>query len=317
MNPTIKAALNNTIMTLENKSRETSEADFNVKTASDRAAAAQKKIGSLEAIVDKHQASLEDVTSKINNPPTKEISSGGKNNEVKTVVDEDALTKLKNDQKNIQGMITVAKSEVETARQEAENFSSEALKTAGIKQEIINEASDLQSRVSAMQKTLNSGGKVSDQDLEKLATDINNFSGKLSKEDNKGDVVGNAVYDPLARGLKNIIKSLEKTTTPTEPNAPPPTGTVNRKLFDIGIKGDQQSKIVNLMVKAAERNLQIDQGKTFTKEEMKTMFNEYKTLTNGLSDTQKNSDVIKGFKTDMEALIKKSGHEDILTQTGS
>jgi hypothetical protein len=316
MNPTIKAALNNTISTLENKSRETSEADFNVKTASDRAAAAQKKIGTSEAKVDAHQTSLDNVNSKIATPPMKEVSTGGKNGGTKKVVDDEELAKLQNEKKNITGLITQARTEVENARQEAEATSTEALQAAGIKQETIQEASELQNRVASMQKTLSEGGKVSDQDLQKLATDINTFSGKLNKEDNKGDVLGNAVYDPLVKGLKNIIKTIEKKESQPDPNAPPPEGSVNRKLFDIGIKGDPQAKIIRLMEKAAERNLQIDQGKTFTKDEMKTMFNDYKTLTNGLTDAQKNSEVIKGFKTDMEALVTKSGHGDILTEGG-
>lgn len=316
MNPTIKAALNSTISTLENKSRETTEAEFNVKTASARAAEAQRKIGSAESKVEAQQTSLDDVNSKIATPPMKEVSTGGKNGGTKKVVDEEELTKLQNQKKNITGLLTQARTDVETAREEAANTSTEALQAAGIKQETIQEASELQNRVAAMQKTLSEGGKVSDQDLEKLATDINTFSGKLNKEDNKADVLGNAVYDPLAKGLKNIIKTIEKNNAQPDPNAPPPEGTVNRQLFDIGIKGEPQTKIIKLMEKAAERNLQIDQGKTFTKDEMKTMFNEYKTLTNGLTDTQKNSEVIKDFKKDMEDLVTKSGHADILTEGG-
>ncbi len=70
------------------------------------------------------------------------------------------------------------------------------------------------------------------------------------------------------------------------------------------------------MERAAQRSLQIDGGQSFTKDQMRTMFTEYKNQTENLTDTQKNSEVIKDFKTDMEALVTKSGHADILTENG-
>jgi hypothetical protein len=316
MNPTIKSTLNSTISSLESKSRETVEADFNVKTASDRAAAAQKKIGTQEAKVDVHQTSLDDVNSRLSTPPMKEVSSGGKNNCTNKIVDTEEVAKLNKEKKDISTLITQARSEVENARGEAETASTEALKAAGVKQETIQEASELQTRISNMQKTLNDGGKVSDEDLNKLATDINNLSSKFTKDDNKADVLGNAIYDPLARGLKNIIKTIEKNNTEPDPNAPPPEGSVNRKLFDIGIKGEPQTKITSFMEKIASNNTQMNNGKTFTKEEVRALHSEYKSLTTGLTDTQKNSDVIKGFKTDMEAFVNRSGHSDVLTESG-
>jgi hypothetical protein len=315
MNPTVKASLKSTITALENKSLETTEADFNIKTASDRALAAQKKIGTSETKIGGYQTSLDNVELQLRDPPKIEKSSGGKNNQTMMVVDQEEVKKLQTEKNNLNGLITQAKQEVETARAEAETASNQALQAAGIKQEIITEANELQSRLASMQDSARGGGKISDEDLEKLATDINGLSNKLTKDDNKADVLGNAVYDPLAKGLKQLISMIEKNNNQTDPNTPPPEGTVNRQLFDIGIKGEPQTKIINLMDKAAERNLKIDQGETFTKDQMRTMYTEYKTLTNGLTDTQKNSDVIKGFKGDMEALVTKSGHGDILTES--
>jgi len=60
----------------------------------------------------------------------------------------------------------------------------------------------------------------------------------------------------------------------------------------------------------------MNSGKTFTKDEVRALHTEYKGVTTGLTDTQKNSDVIKGFKTDMEAFVNRSGHGDILTESG-
>lgn len=316
MNPSIKATLTNTISALENKSRETSDADFNVRSASARALDAQRSITSKETTLQARENSLDDVNQKLANPPMKEVSKGGKEGGTLKVVDEEEVKKLKADQKNLTGLIDQARNDVETAKQEAQNASSDALQAAGVRQDVIQEASELQSRVSSMQRSLSEGKTIPDQDLTKLATDINNLAGKFTKEDNKADVLGNVIYDPLAKDLRNIIRSIERNNNPPDPNTPPPEGSVNRKLFDVGIKGEPQSKIINLMERAAQRSLQIDGGQSFTKDQMRTMFTEYKSFTSDLTDTQKNSDVIKGFKTDMEALVTKSGHADILTENG-
>lgn len=316
MDPSIKATLTNTISSLENKSRESTNADFNVRSAASLAAVAQKAIESKEVILQAQENLLGQVTESLSNPPMKEVSKGGKEGGTQKVVDQEEVKKLQAQQKNLTGIIAQARNDVETAKQEAEHSSSEALKAAGIKQELSQEASELQSRVTSIQRTLSEGGVVSNEDLKKISTDINTFSDKLKPEDNKEDIIGNVIYDPLARGLKNIIKTIERNDAQRNPNAPPPEGSVNRKLFDVGIKGEPQSKIINLMERAAQRSLQIDGGQSFTKDQMRTMFTEYKSFTGDLTDTQKNSDVMKGFKTDIEALVTKSGHADILTENG-
>jgi hypothetical protein len=317
MNPTIKSTLKNTITTLESKSREVVAADFSVKTASDRAAAAQKKIGTEEAKVASHETRLDDVNSQLESPKEDKKSCGCKNNDSSKDVDTKEMAKLQKEKKDITALITQARSEVESAKEEAETASTDALKAAGVKQETIQEANELQSRISTIQITLNEGGKVSDDDLNKLATDINKLAGKFTKDDNKADALGNAIYDPLARGLKNIIKVIEKNSAQPKTSTPPQDGTINKKLFDIGIKGEPQTKIAGLIEKIASNNTQMNNGKTFTKEEVRALHTEYKSLTTGLTDTQKNSDVIKGFKTDMEGFVNRSGHSDILTASGS
>jgi hypothetical protein len=317
MNPTVKASLKSTITALENKSSETTAADFNIKTASDRALAAQKKVGTSESKIEGYQTSLDSVNQQISDPTKIEKSTGGKNNEKIYETDPEETKKLQTEKNNITNLINQAKNEVETARSEAETASNEALKAAGIKQEIITEANELQARLASMQENAREGKDIPEQDLQKLGTDINNFNNKLTKNDNKADVLGNAVYDPLAKGLKNLIKLIEKNINQKDPNTPPPEGSINRKLFDIGIKGEPQTKVTNLITKMSTSNTEINNGKAFSKDEMKAIYTEYKTLTNGMTDSQKNSDVIKGFKTDMEALVNKSGHGDILTETGS
>jgi len=316
MNPTIKASFKNTISSLEAKSREASEADFNVTMISEQAKNAQNRISTKQNLLNTLEASFSNIQQQINSPPMIEKSSGNKNSKTKMVVDEQALTQLKTESNNLSSRIATAKNEVGSAREQAETASTEALSAAGIRDNVITQANELEARVRNMQSQVSQRNNVSDQDLGKLSEDINEFIRGLNANDNKGNVLSNAVYKPLAAGLENIMKTIERNNAETDPNKPPQEGTIYRQLFDIGIKGNSQSPILNLMERAAQRDIQIDGGQSFTKDQMRTMYNEYKNLTGNLTDTQKNSSVIKDFKTDMDSLVTKSGHGDILTEGG-
>jgi chromosome segregation ATPase len=317
MNPSVKASLKSTIMTLDAKSAEITEADFSVKTAVDNVRSAQQKITQTETKVTTFATQLEDINSRLSDPPKIETNTGGKNSQTVMQVDQNELKKLKADADKIKTQIASANEEVQTARDEAEVSSNKALEAAGIKQNHIQELNDLQVRVNSMQKFANEKIPVSNEDLTKLSEDIEAFSSQFTKEDNKGDVLGYTFYDPLARDLKKLISTIESNEAKKDPNAPPPEGTIERKLFDINIKGEKNNSFINLMDKVVERNNRLDSGESFSKSQMRTMYSDFQILTHGLTGTQKNSEVIKGFKEDMEALVTKSGHGDILTESGS
>lgn len=219
MNSAIQSSLKQTISSLENKSKEVGEADFNESISSDRVKAAHARIGASESRVDAQKTNLADIEAQLNPPPTKEVSEGGKNGGTKTVVDQDEVRRLNSEKELINTQLTQAKNEVDTARQEADESSTKALTDAGIKQEAIQELGTLQSRISSMQQSLEKGETVPGDDVKKLAEDIGKFTEQFKKEDNKGDLLGNAIYDPLAKGLKDIQKLLEKGTSSNSSSA--------------------------------------------------------------------------------------------------
>lgn len=231
----IKSQLKQTISDVSAKSAEVSAGQFADTMSAQKATNAQSAIDMKERLVDAKQTSLDTVMEKLEKPPMKDVSEskGCGNSETKQVVDQEAVKALETEKKASITQLTQAKSQVADARTEAATATADALTQAGISKDKQSEMSALMDKINNIQDSLAESKPVDEKDIAKLTTDFKTISDGLTKDQNKAGLVSKAFFDPVKRGLSDILKSLEKppaaeataTTTATASTTPAATST--------------------------------------------------------------------------------------------
>ncbi|MCE2928172.1 MAG: hypothetical protein LW817_00900 [Candidatus Caenarcaniphilales bacterium] len=207
----IKSELKTAIGDVVSKSNEKTNSDFASDIAKTQVQGARAKINNAESKVKSLEPRAAELQEQIANPPKKEVSSGGKNNETKMVVDEEALAKIKKEHTLVQTQITQAKTEVTTAKEDADRATDDALTKAGVSGAIQAEMDNLMTKVTSLQDKATKGEAISDNEIKEITDGYNAFKGKAPE--NKGGVISAAFYDPLKKGLDAILKAADKQKT--------------------------------------------------------------------------------------------------------
>lgn len=311
MSTDLQGSISAAISQANAKAAEKTEGNWNQDLAQHEVAQAQNRISVAEAKVQKNQVQIADIDQQLAPPPTKEVSTGGKDGGTKTVVDTDEVARLEKSKKNIQGQLNIAQQDVATAQAEAQAASNRALEQAGINAETQTEIDTLLSKAESIKESLKKGETVADSDIEKLTQDFAALSNNFTKEDNKSGILSEVLYQPMADHFEDISNLLKNPVEPNDGNGtfdPSTLPEANRALYDVGITDlNEQDQFIQLGVDLDNfaRGIQENNGFTaeFSEENFRTLIASNNTLTANLNDQQKetgvikeNSNVIQGIK---------------------
>jgi hypothetical protein len=99
MSTDLQGSISAAISKADAKAAEKTEGNFSQDIAKDKVAQARNRISVAEAKVQKNQTQIADIDNKIANPPTQEVSAGGKEGGTKTVVDKEEVARLEKSKK--------------------------------------------------------------------------------------------------------------------------------------------------------------------------------------------------------------------------
>lgn len=319
MSTDLQGSISAAISQANAKAAEKTEGNFSQDLAKDEVAKAQNRISVAEAKVQKHQVGIAEIDEQLAPPPTKEVSTGGKSGGTKKVVDTEEVKRLKKSKKNIQGQLNTAQQEVANAKAEAQAASNKALEQAGINAETQTEIDTLLSKAESIKESLSKGETVADSDIEKLTQDFAALSNNLTKEDNKGGILSEALYKPMADHFKDISELLKNPVEADngndtfDPNTLP---EANKALYDIGITDlEEQGEFIQLGVDLDNfaQGIRDNNGFTeeFSQDKFKELITKNNTLTTNLTDDQKNSDtIIKENFNVIQGIKESTGFSD-------
>lgn len=215
--PAIKTILQQAITEAQNKSADAAAGSNMQKTTAEIAKQKQEAIRVKESVLDAKQMDLDTVRDSLQNPPQKEVSTG--KNKTKTVVDDQEVAKLKQNEKLSLQQVNQAKADVETARGDAASAATEALQAAGVSQELQNQMGSLLEKVDAIKDSLDSGGKVEDDKIKEVVDEFNQISGQVTGAMNKGKLISQAFFEPIKKGFQDIQKALNLQAAQAETNS--------------------------------------------------------------------------------------------------
>lgn len=287
----LKNLLKTAISQAQSKSAEqTADSSFDKDLLKAKVTSAQSNVKLKEGRVNSYQLQLDDVQKKLSPPPTKQESQGKK---TVTVVDKQEVRKLESQKTQITAQINQAKSDVEDARAEANKAANEAIQLTGLSQDKQNEITNLTSKADAIKASLQKGDAVDEKKIEELTTGFKTLSDSLTKENNAGGLLSTALYDPLAKTMNDIIKLLDNPVTKPTTNNVPPAGTLDRKAYDIGLRGDKITKVVDFTTLINNMGGELNRGQTISQERLQDMNTKFKEIDGFLTPEQKNSDTMK------------------------
>ena len=297
MDNSLKSSINSAISEATAKSAQKTEGDFAQRTEAAKVQAAQSRINSAESKLTKYKNDKALNDQAIANPPKKDVSTGGKNGGTKQVVDQDELNKLKQKDTQIKQQIAQAQRDVETAREEAQAAANAATEKAGITDELQSEIDALMSKANSLGNQMAKGEELSEDDITQFIEDFNELAGKTTAEDNAGGILSQAVFDPVKDTLKDIKEYLETEQVDTESTAevdPNNLDPAQQELLDVGIALDAQDTHFTLAddLSKFEKNLG-ENYENFDAEAFEALKDRQVAATQGLSETQKNTGVIK------------------------
>jgi len=204
MSNSVAGELRTAISSIRNKSAEVSDSTFLEDIQGSRVQAAKSQISFAQNGVQRNEMQVDDINSKLNPPPTKEVSSGKSGS--KTVVDTEEVRKLESAKKSAEAQLSDAKSDVQAAEQEAAIASQEALAQSGITKELQSEIESLTAKADAIKGSLEKGEEVSEKDIKDLLQGIQDAGDKIQ---NPTNALKNSFLSPMEENLKDILTLVE------------------------------------------------------------------------------------------------------------
>lgn len=304
MSNSVASELRSAISSIRDKSAEVSDSDFFSDLAEGRVEAAKGQITYAQNSVNRLELQLDDVNSKLNPPPTKEVSEGCGG--TKTVVDREAEQRLLGDKRNIQSQLETAKSSVDEAEQEAQIAAMDALEKAGISKEKQSELESVLTKIDLIKDKMEKGETVEDNEITGALGDLNKaFNGLESN-----GIVKEAFYEPVEEDLEEILQYVTNPVSNVDADQSeviPPDGTVDKDLYDIGIRGDDIAELVGIMSDLAKVADGMGNGEDVDPVEMQSIHDRYMAQRSGFTNDQLSSTVISDFEENFDNIIETSG----------
>jgi hypothetical protein len=197
--------LRTAISTIRTKTSEVSNSSFLEQVKGSRVDSARNQIKFAEGSVLRNQSLLDTILSKLNPPPTKEVSAGKSG--TKTVVDEDEKRRLEAQKGNTEAQLNDAKGQVATAQQEADIASQEALSQSGITKDLLTNIQSLMVKADAIKEGLAKGETVEEKDVKSL---IKGLGETMEKIDKPSPAVRDAFLKPMEEKLNEILKLVQE-----------------------------------------------------------------------------------------------------------
>ena len=297
MDNSLKSSINAAISEATAKSAQKSEGDFAQRTEASKVQAAQARINTAESKLTKYKNDKALNDQAIANPPMKDVSTGGKNGGTKQVVEQTELNKLKQKDTQIKQQIAQAERDVEEAREEAQAAANAATEKAGITQELQTEIDSLMSKANSLGNQMSKGEELSEDDISEFIEDFNTLAGKTTAEDNAGGILSQAVFNPVKETLKDIKEYLETEQVDTDSTAEVDTNNLDpaqQALLDVGISLEAQDEHFTLADDLSNFEKGLGENyENFDAEAFEALKDRQVAATQSLSETQKNTGVIK------------------------
>ena len=204
MSNSVAGELRSAISSIRNKASEASNSSFLEEIKGSRVEAAKSQIGFAQNGVLRNERQVDDINSKLNPPPTKEVSSGKSGS--KTVVDTEEVRSLESKKTVAEGGLNTAKTQVQNAEQEAQIATQEVLSQSGITKGLQSEIEALASKADAIKGSLAKGESVSEKDIKDLLKGLQKVGAQI-KDPTKS--FKEAFLNPMEERLTGILALVE------------------------------------------------------------------------------------------------------------
>lgn len=204
MSNSVAGELRTAISSIRNKSAEVTNSTFLEDIQGSRVESAKSQISFAQNGVQRNEMQVDDINSKLNPPPTKEVSSGKSGS--KTVVDTEEVRKLESSKKSAESQLSDAKSKVEAAEQEAQIASQDALAQSGLTKELQAEIESLTAKADSIKGSLEKGEKVSEKDIKDLLKGIKDAGDQIQDPTR---AVKDSFLTPMEEKLQGILTLVE------------------------------------------------------------------------------------------------------------
>lgn len=270
--------------------------------------AAEGRISSAEAQVNRHEMAKKEAEDKLSPPPTKQVQGDGKKAGTKTVVDEREKDKLTAAVRAADVQIQQARSAVEAAREEAEKMKSQTLDSAGITQEHQQSMTQLSTQISELKALVNNPQtdltseafqnklKKATEDTDKLQTTLPNAANPALK----------GFWDEVKKGFTDIQAKLVQASTPER-------ATVRKSGADYSGFFQDVNQGFGSIINHLERNGGSRAQVTSLNNAFDAIKNQQKNYLGGM--TSGDDEVLADFLTDMNVIISDINNGETIQQS--
>jgi hypothetical protein len=269
--------------------------------------AAEARVTSAEAQVERHQTAKRDIEDKLSPPPTKQVQGDGKKAGTKTVVDEQEKDKLTAQVRATDVQIQQAQATVELAKEEAEKLKSQTLTSIGISEENQRAMSQLSSQITEL-KTLANDPQTdlaSEQFQTKLQTAATNTE---SLKNNLPDTANPALkvfWDEVKAGFTDVQAKLIQASTPAR-------ATVRKSGVDYSGFFEDVDQGFNTIINHLERT-------GGTREQIMNLSNAHDSIKNERNNylggmTTGDDNILADFLTNMNVIVNDINNGDTVEQ---
>jgi len=178
--------------------------------------AAESRITTAEAAVERHKVAKQNLEAQLSPPPTKQVQGDGKKAGTKTVVDEVEKDRLTAQVKAADVQIQQAEAAVGAAREEAEALKAKSIESAGISQENQQSMAQLSSQISELKALVNDPQTdLTSESFQEKLKKTTESTDKLQKDlPNTANAALKSFWDEIGKGFTDIQTKLVKASTP-------------------------------------------------------------------------------------------------------
>lgn len=270
--------------------------------------AAEGRITSAEAQVNRHEMAKKEAEDKLSPPPTKQVQGDGKKAGTKTVVDEREKDKLTAAVRAADVQIQQAKSAVQAAREEAEKMKSKTLESSGITQEHQQSMSQLSTQITELKALVNNPqtdltSEAFQNKLKKATEDTN----KLQKDlPNAANPALKGFWDEVKKGFTDIQAKLVQASTPER-------ATVRKSGSDYSGFFEDVNNGFGSIINHLERNGGSRAQVTALNNAFDAIKNEKNNYLGGM--TSADDETLADYLTDMNVMISDINNGETINQT--
>jgi hypothetical protein len=178
--------------------------------------AAEARITTAEASVERNKLAKQDIEAQLSPPPTKQVQGDGKKAGFKTVVDEKEKDRLTAQVRAADVQIQQAEAAVGAAREEAEALKAKTIESAGISQENQQSMAQLSSQISELKSLVND--PQTDLTSETFQTKLKKATEETDKLQtalpNTANAALKSFWDEIGKGFTSIQDKLVNASTP-------------------------------------------------------------------------------------------------------